>query len=148
MRRALEVIEANASEPLAALLERCHQALLRTRGAAITLAALDLRARTIEWVGVGNVSACLLRRDPDAGPRESALLLGGVVGYQLPRVRPSAVRWDPGDTLIMATDGVEGGFVEAVRRTSEPDEIARQILDEHGRESDDALVLVVRPEEA
>ena len=148
MRTAVEVLDAHAGEPLPSLLERCHQALLRSRGAAITLVDLDLASHSLEWVGVGNVSACLLREDPDAGPRESAMLLGGVVGYQLPRLRPSSVQWKPGDILIMATDGVEGGFAETVARTGDPEEIAETILEDHGRESDDALVLVVRPEDS
>jgi phosphoserine phosphatase RsbX len=70
--------------------------------------------------------------------------LGGVVGYQLPRLRPSEIPVAPGDTLILATDGVEHGFADGLDLLQPPQELADGILAGHGRGSDDALVLVAR----
>ena len=50
----------------------------------------------------------------------------------------------PGDTLILATDGVRSRFAEdqGVGFAAPPS--AERILADHGKETDDALVLVVR----
>ena len=44
------------------------------------------------WLGVGNVDGFLLRADNQTKPaHESLFLRGGVVGYQLPSLRPSTL---------------------------------------------------------
>src|SRR5262252_7016782 len=52
---AVSVLEHHAHEAIAVLVERCHAALVRTRGAALTVAALSLQHETLTWLGVGNV---------------------------------------------------------------------------------------------
>ena len=69
---------------------------------------------------------------------------GGVVGGQLPSLRGSILPVRRGDTLIFATDGIRQGFTEGLVLTGSPQEIADQILARHYRQTDDALVLVVR----
>ncbi|MFZ2855623.1 MAG: SpoIIE family protein phosphatase, partial [Rhodocyclaceae bacterium] len=127
-----------------ALLQRCHEALLQTRGAAMTLGALDVSSATLTWTGVGNVEAVLIAGGQ--GPPRGKLCLtnrGGVVGYRLPPVDASSVPIFPGDLLILATDGVDCRFAcEPLPRCS-PDALAHAILDRHGKASDDALVLVL-----
>jgi len=50
----------------------------------------------------------------------------------------------PGDTLILATDGVRGGYLDLVAVSDPPQQLADQLLAEYGRGTDDALVLVAR----
>ena len=53
--------------------------------------------------------------------------------------------------MILATDGIESGFAEAVTAGGAAQDIADRILARHAREADDALVVVVRyvaPDEA
>jgi negative regulator of sigma-B (phosphoserine phosphatase) len=127
------------------LFSRANGRLRRSRGVVMSLASFRAAEPTMRWLGVGNVEGTLVRAEPDARPpTESILLLGGVVGYQLPRLRPSAVPLAPGDTLILATDGVEHGFAYALDLLRPPQELADGILAAHGRGSDDALVLVAR----
>lgn len=143
-QQAARVLESYAGEPLAALVERCHVALRGTRGAVMTLASLDGEG-SMTWAGVGNVEAFLLRAGAGAErPRESIGLRGGIVGYQLPTVRASTLSVSPGDVLLMATDGVRGGFAEAAPPHASPQELADTILERYGRGSDDALVLAAR----
>src|SRR4051812_44708581 len=59
---ATEVLKRNAGEPLDALLKLCHRELAVTRGAAMTLARMDFRAETLQWLGVGNVTAIYIAR--------------------------------------------------------------------------------------
>jgi phosphoserine phosphatase RsbX len=143
--RAQSVLEDHAGAPLPALFERCHARLARTRGVAMSLAAFHETDHRLTWLGVGNVEAMLLRAEAAPGASsESILLLGGVVGYQLPRLRPSTTQVGPGDTLILTTDGIASGFRYGLSAEGPSQQVADRILSEHRRESDDALVVVAR----
>jgi hypothetical protein len=144
-RRAAEAMERDCPKPVADLLERCHEALRGTRGAVITLASFDARANKMTWAGVGNIEGTLLRTEPrDGRPRESVMLVGGVPGHQLPSVRSNALDVWPGETLVLATDGVRGGYLDLVDIGDPPQQLADQLLSEYGKSTDDALVLVAR----
>jgi negative regulator of sigma-B (phosphoserine phosphatase) len=140
---AAEVIKAYADDPPQRLLERCHEELRRTRGAVMTLAWFDLGARTMEWTGVGNVEARLMRAAAD-GRFDSPVVLGGVVGYNLPQVRLSTVGIEPGDTVALATDGVAADYSVSLARGVAAQELAERVLERHGKGTDDALAVVVR----
>jgi negative regulator of sigma-B (phosphoserine phosphatase) len=142
---AAETLKTHAEESLAEIIGRCHRALRRTRGVAISIASFDARQGTMTWTGIGNVEGTLFRAASNALPaREALLLRGGVVGYALPQLRIATLPVTRGDTLIFATDGVGAGF----RHRSVPGGFARDlaadILLRHGREHDDALVLAAR----
>jgi phosphoserine phosphatase RsbX len=144
-RSAAQALERQPDQPVMDLLGRCHESLRGTRGAVITLASFDVRSATMSWLGVGNIEGTLLRADPGNGrPRESVMLVGGVPGHQLPTVRPNQLPVSPGDTLVLATDGVRGGYLDLVDRNDPPQPLADQLLAEYGKATDDALVLVAR----
>lgn len=145
-RCAEHVLAAAADRPLDDLLTLCHHELAATRGAAITLARIDFEAATLCWTGVGNVSAHLLGRTTGGVDTQSEVrLLGGIVGDQIPELPvPEASPIRPGHLLVMATDGVAESHTVAVDFAATADTLAAALLDGHGRESDDALVLVAR----
>ena len=141
-RGAARVLEAHAGDPVATLIERCHDALRRTRGAAMTIASLCTADAAITWIGVGNVDAVVLR---ERGRGDAGIAVrGGVVGYQLPPLRAGTVSIAPGDLLILATDGIRSGFSTGVLTECTPQEIADSILTRCARGSDDARVVVAR----
>jgi phosphoserine phosphatase RsbX len=143
--KAAEVLQQHADEAMIPLLERCHLALRRTRGAAMTVVSYYPEDKVFAWIGVGNVEACLFRADPAARPRtEGVLLRGGVVGYQLPPLRASLVRVQAGDLLVVVTDGIRADFSEHFDPAKAPEKIARQILAGCFKGTDDALVLAAR----
>jgi negative regulator of sigma-B (phosphoserine phosphatase) len=142
---AAAVLASHAGEPPAALIRRCHEALRSTRGAVMSLAWFDPRQGTMTWLGVGNVEGALLRANPGASRREESLVLaGGVVGGRLPPLRASAIPIAPGDTLILATDGVKAGFTRDLTADDPPQRIADGIVARYRKDMDDALVLVAR----
>jgi phosphoserine phosphatase RsbX len=142
---AAETLTTWADEPVADIVLRCHEALRRTRGVAISIASFDAGQSTMTWIGIGNVDGALLRAWPSAQPaREALLLRGGVVGYSLPQRRTATLPVAPGDTLILATDGVASRFRHGLMPASPVQDLATDILVRHGRDLDDALVLVVR----
>lgn len=152
-KTVVTTLEGHAHESVVPLLKRCHEELMGTRGVVMSLASFSALGETMTWLGVGNVRGLLLRADAESSPaRESLLLRGGVVGYRLPTLRPTAIPVVRGDTLILATDGIRSGFAEGLRiKPVEgltggdlPQQIADRILARYGRGTDDALVLVTR----
>src|ERR687898_1021870 len=97
---AADVLVRHPDDEPAALLERCHAALRRSRGAVMTVAWFDLGAGRLRWTGVGNVEGRLVRAG--GGPTEGAFTRGGGVGQNLPdtRVTPTPLR-DADDALVV-----------------------------------------------
>jgi phosphoserine phosphatase RsbX len=144
---AAETLSSHAadSKDVVSLVRRCHESLLRTRGAVLSLALFDAAENTMTWLGVGNVDSLLIRLDSRTKPvRESLFPRGGVVGYQLPSLHPSTTHVGRGDILIFSTDGIRSGFEPEVNPEETPQQIADMILANYNRKTDDALVLAVR----
>jgi negative regulator of sigma-B (phosphoserine phosphatase) len=152
---AITVLRSRADQPPAWLLRYCHQALRGTRGAVMSLASIARNGHSggpasgvMTWLGVGNVDGLLVRSAATSGkPYESLLQRRGIVGYRLPELRPVTVPLQPGDTLILTTDGVQGDFVRehpAFRAGRPPQQLADHILSQYGRSADDSLALVAR----
>ena len=142
---AAQVIREHASDAPGVLLTRCHEALRRSRGVVLTAAWFDLEDRELAWAGVGNVEARLVRGSAAYGDRhDSALVLGGVVGYNLPAVRPSRVDLHTGDAVAFATDGIDADYSASLTPGLSAQRLAERILERHARDTDDALAAVVR----
>ncbi len=62
----------------------------------------------------------------------------------LPPLRKSTIGIKNGDILIFFTDGIRSGFEKEVYLKATPQQIADNIMMKYNRETDDALVLVVR----
>lgn len=146
--RAIEVLEQDPEAPVDTLMRRCHEALVGTRGATVTLVSWQHEPSAITWLAVGNVEAFRVNRE--SGHRESIMNRPGVVGDRLPTLRASSVNLGPDDLLVLATDGIRSAFSEKLTRLGEggPQEIADFLLEEFARGTDDALVLVARARES
>ncbi len=144
-RAAVDVLRAHAPESVIALVRRCQRALRETRGVVMSLATFNAPDSSLTWLGIGNVGGVLVRADPAGGPpRESLLLRGGVVGYRLPVLSAAVLTVNPGDLLVFATDGVDASFAPEPAGNTALQPLADRILDQWGKNTDDALVLVAR----
>jgi serine phosphatase RsbU (regulator of sigma subunit) len=147
---SVDTLKNHAEEKPEELVRRCHEALKRTRGVAMSLASIDARSGMMTWLGVGNVEGLLLRTASSPPTREVLLMRGGVVGYQLPPLRVSQLPISLGDLLVFATDGIRSDFTaglpldDPLLRHQDVQEIADRILARFGKTTDDALVLVAR----
>ncbi len=141
---AAAILTEHAQESAISLVQRCHQHMQGTRGAAVSLASFNAFDSTMTWLAVGNVEGILMRSGPSGWKKEGVLLRGGVVGFQLPPLRASVVPVGSGDTLILATDGIRGGFADTLPLAAPPQRIADDIITLFNRGTDDALVLVAR----
>ena len=141
---AAAVLEAEPGGDLSGLLDRCHAALRRTRGVVVTLAWFDVARGVLTWTGVGNVEGRLVRAGDSRRATEGAFVKGGVLGYNLPLVRVTGTALEPGDVIVLATDGVGSGYADALAAGGPAQALADRILAAHARHDDDALVVVVR----
>lgn len=143
-RVAAAALVRHAALPVLQLIELCHTELRRTRGAVMSLVQFSAADSSVTWAGVGNVEGILLRGADRERGREAIPMRAGVVGYRLPPLREQRVPLSPGDTLVMATDGVRSGFASDLALDRTPQALADSILARDGKQSDDALVLVAR----
>jgi len=146
-RIAVITLTAQANLPLPDLVKRCHEALTRTRGVAISIALLEWSGYgdTVTWLSIGNVAGLLLRSGGRGRvEREYILTRNGVVGHRLPPLRTATVPLHRGDLLIFATDGVREGFHSEVVLDAPPQETANHIHSRYRKGTDDSLVLVGR----
>src|SRR5882762_11850816 len=144
-RTAVITLKHHAGESVLSLVKRCQAKLVGTRGVAVSIASFNLVDSTMTWLGVGNVEGVLVRSTTSRGPDKEFLLLGrGVVGGQLPNLQAFVVPVVSGDTLTFATDGVTSDFHDEINTCEPPQKIADRVLSGHGKDSDDALVLVAR----
>jgi phosphoserine phosphatase RsbX len=146
---AADVLSRHRQDDPVRLIAACHRALARTRGVVMTLAWFDLVHGRLDWTGVGNVEGRLVRAGTPypthpRAPTEGALTRGGVVGYSLPAIRVTGTDLRDGDVIVLATDGIDSGFAHAIGAGGSAQEIADRILAAHAKDSDDALVVVVR----
>jgi negative regulator of sigma-B (phosphoserine phosphatase) len=127
------------------LIQRCHERLRETRGAALTVMQLDTQAWQLEWIGVGNVMAVLLHPEPTGRLTRTELFgRGGVAGVQLPSTATCCVRIAPGDVLVAATDGVHSNFAYGIARLEPPQQLAERLLTRYCTGYDDAMVVVAQ----
>jgi hypothetical protein len=142
---AVTTLINHAHESVIALVTRCHNALRDTRGVVMSLASFNELDRALTWLGIGNVEGLVLRAKGSSLPKhENLLLRGGVVGDQLPSLIVSNIPLMQGDTLVFTTDGIRGGFAKDLSASDPPQVMADRILAKYSKDSDDALVFVVR----
>lgn len=143
--QACETLHGADPGSLAGVVERCHSALRGTRGAVIALAWFPRGAAEMEWLAVGNVEGVLLHGPARSPRREAIVQRPGIVGYGLPALIPTTIPVATGDTLVLATDGVERGFTQAFSSgAARPADGAAPLLRRFASGNDDALLLLAR----
>lgn len=132
-------VETASDRPLDAILTTADQVIAGTRGVAAALLRLDPPGH-FEYAGVGNIVLRVLSRTPI-----HPLSVAGTLGRRnTRRLRCERFAVEEGDLLVMHSDGVSGRYELDRLRGEEPDRVARELLEAHGRSHDDATCLVVR----
>lgn len=145
-QRAVSILKTHAAEPLVSLFSLCHHELKNSRGVVMSLAAFDSANNNLSWLGVGNVLGRLLHADKTLlYPEEELLTYSGVIGHAMPPVLVfSVLPVSKGDVLILATDGVEQDFAKSLHIGRSSHQLANDILSQHSKGTDDALVIVAK----
>lgn len=101
-REAERVLDASESLSPATILQDCHDALRKTRGASAAIAAISQEKKLVSFSGVGNISGTLIT----ANSRRGMASHNGTLGHQLHKIQEFAFPWDPESVLIMHSDGL------------------------------------------
>lgn len=121
--------------------EQVHQALRSTRGAAVSIAAIDPQAREVHFAGLGNVAGAIIR----PSRTQSMVSFNGTAGYQAPKIRQFVYEWDEQAVVVMHTDGLGTSWsLDRYRGLMDchPTVIAGVLLRDHSRGRDDVTVAV------
>jgi anti-sigma regulatory factor (Ser/Thr protein kinase) len=140
---ATRVFDEYAEEGAERLLERMHAALRPTRGAAVSVADIDLETRTVRYAGVGNIAATLWA----PGETRSLVSHNGIVGHEMRKVQLFEYPFPPQGLLVMHSDGITTRWqLEKYPGLAlrDPAVIAAVLYRDFCRGRDDATVIVAR----
>ncbi|GAA0528043.1 negative regulator of sigma-B (phosphoserine phosphatase) [Rhizomicrobium palustre] len=145
---AVHAISKHVDDILPVQVERCHQMLKKSRGAVMALAHLQPTAGQMSWLSIGNVAALRLRpTSRGQASVHSVLPRGGIIGHRVParmQTLSETLDFQVGDLVLFATDGIAEVFYRDVDCQAPCQAIADSLLKRHSKETDDALVLVLR----
>jgi len=140
---AVSVLAEAPDGPPSRLLERMHQALRATRGAAAALAEVDPDAGTITFAGVGNIAGRIISGLGD----RSLMSQHGTAGVQIRKLQDVAYDWPPHAVLVLHSDGFTtrwalGDATDLVQH--HPALVAAWVARDQIRGRDDATIVVLK----
>lgn len=124
---------------------QAHQAMRGTRGGVLGMSVIDPDHGRLTYAGVGNITGRIIN-----GPQNQHLVSrSGALGTHLaaPPARLATYSWEPGATLVLASDGIDTRWDPASYPGllhHHPVVVAATVHRDHTRGTDDATVLVVR----
>lgn len=137
---AFNIFHTAPDESPAMLVERLHRGISHTRGAALTVAEIDLDAAVVRACGMGNIATTVVT----AGERRSLVSMPGIVGSGKATIRQFEQPFGAQSLLVMHSDGVSdkwslAGYPGLSDRS--PLLVAATVLRDAGVRRDDACVL-------
>lgn len=138
----LAVAALRSHEPVEETLERVHDALRPTRGAAVAVAQVDRQARVVHFAGVGNIAAQICGR----ASSKSLASMAGTAGRQVRTLRSFQYELPESGFLIMHSDGCRSGwsvYADPQLRRRSPLLIAATLIRDWERGRDDVSVVVL-----
>ena len=140
---AIKIFHQHGLKEPGEILDRVHDALKKTRGAAVAVAEIRPAGATLTYTGVGNIAATLI-----TGTQSRSLIShNGIVGHHMHRIQEFKVNWPQSGVLIMHSDGLQQRWDLAkypglaMRKASL---IAGVLFRDFRRDKDDASVVVVK----
>jgi anti-sigma regulatory factor (Ser/Thr protein kinase) len=141
---AIQTFRAHSNLSPGAILARVHDALRKTRGAAVAIAEVRPLSGTIIYSGVGNIAGIMM----SAGKLGRNLVShNGTLGHVVPRIQEFTSEWPRDGRLIMFSDGLQtrwdlGQYPGLTTRPAAV--IAAVLLRDFRRVRDDSSVFVLQ----
>jgi len=127
-------------------LQRIHDGIRHTRGAAAAIAKIEPRPGVVRCAGVGNVATAVCH---NGGVRQ-AVSHNGTLGLQARVMREYAYPWSQGSLLVMHSDGLSSHWsLDRYRglRQRHAAVIAAVLCRDYARDRDDVTVVVAKESE-
>lgn len=140
-RAAVAAVDPRSGSPLPTVLERMHDGLRHTRGAAAAVA--DLRPGLLRFAGIGNIAATIFRN----GTVRHAVSTNGTLGHVARHFREYSYPWESDAVLVIHSDGLGTHWsldeYPGIRQRYAT--VAAAVLyRDHSRQRDDVTVVVGR----
>jgi hypothetical protein len=119
---------------------RANAAMSKTRGGAAAVALIH--GDSLSYAGIGNITGSLA----SLGRSQGLVSHNGTLGLNARRAQQFEYRCEPGALLVMHSDGVSARWDLRNRGdllACHPAIIAATLWRDHGRERDDATIVVV-----
>lgn len=140
---AVRVFHLFASDAPERTLSEIHDALGKTRGAAVSIAEILHEKHVLNYVGAGNIVAAIC----SGGKTRSLVSMSGTVGHTIGKIQPFSYPWEQESALIMHSDGLATRWnVEQYPglASRHPALLAGVLFRDFCRKRDDATILVSR----
>jgi anti-sigma regulatory factor (Ser/Thr protein kinase) len=140
---AAALFAKNYNSPPVVLMQRLHDGMRGTRGAAAAVAEVDARRGAVRYCGVGNIAATI----STDGATRSLVSHHGTLGHDARRMTEFQYPWTPSSTLVLNSDGlVTNWSLENYPGLSAraPSLVAAVLYRDYRRHRDDTTVLVLR----
>ena len=125
------------------ILDEAHHCLRKTRGAALSVAAIDHEARKVRFAGIGNVAGAIVT----ASKSQSMVSHNGIVGHSAARIQDFSYDWPSAATLTMTSDGItsQSNLMKYPGIAAHSPLVAAALIyRDFSRRRDDATVLIAR----
>lgn len=143
-KTAEKYVDRCFSESIRDIFTGCDNVLRSTRGAAMGLAVVDKAENTITYAGIGNTRALLMG---SSTVRFSSNY--GILGTGFKRLTPETRSIQKGSLILLYTDGIDEMidlFDYPGDTIRDPEVLANRIIEDWGRDTDDAAVMVYKYE--
>jgi hypothetical protein len=142
-REAVRILRENTNLSPKTILERAHEALRKTRGAAVAIATIDRERQSLCYAGIGNIAGAIAT----GTNRHSLVSHNGIVGHQIRKIQEFIYPWTSHSLLVMHSDGL--GTQWSLEKypglaTHYPSLIASVLYRDFHRSRDDVTVLVAK----
>ena len=131
-------------QPLNIAIREIHEQIRRTRGAVAVLADIDLKTSTMQFCGVGNITARIFSSDN----LKNCISYNGIIGHNIPNtLNIHTYGLDGNDLLLLNSDGLTSRW-DLQRHPGlfrhDPVVIAAAAYKDCNRGTDDSLAFVIK----
>jgi anti-sigma regulatory factor (Ser/Thr protein kinase) len=140
---AIDVVNRQAARDPASVLDDIHAESRATRGAAVSICAIEHARGLCRFSGIGNVSCAVV----SGGRSRSFAALPGIIGHSARKIQEFSAPWPTGALLVMHSDGLATQWNLAAYpglTTHHPSLIAAILYRDFVRGRDDVTVAVAR----
>ena len=140
---AIRVFHQASRYAPAHILGEIHDALGKTRGAAVSVLEILPDRQVVNYAGAGNIAAAIC-----SGVKSRSLVsMNGTVGHSIGKIQQFSYPWEPGSVLVMHSDGLQTRWnVEQYPGllSRHPALVAGVLFRDFCRRRDDATIVVTR----
>jgi anti-sigma regulatory factor (Ser/Thr protein kinase) len=140
---AVSIFRQHVHEAPAHTIERVHDALRPTRGAAVGIAELDRAQGVLRFAGIGNIAGTIL----NDGASRSVVSHHGTAGHDAKKIQEFCYAWPRGAMLVMHSDGLVSHWTldrYPGLANHDPTLVAGVLYRDFQRSRDDTSVIVLR----